>query len=215
MVESPVRKESIALSIINSRLASAKNPCVCFSGGKNSLALLHMVKMQDPCNLSVIHADAGSEFSEVQSYIQKMRKLWKFNLIIIKRDDLTEGYINKISCTCKSRTAEMLVEIVSKNNYDCFFIGETLDSGSFLSNELKNYPEFFSLTVSPLTSFTTEDIWDYIRNHHIPFCSLYDKGYQEIGCISCGQIAGVEPQNSIEQGDEKIMKEKLRKLGYL
>jgi len=215
MVESPASKESIALSIINFGLAKAKNPCVCFSGGKNSLALLHMVKMQHPGRLSVIHADAGSEFSEVQSYIQKMKKLWKLDLIIVKRDDPTEDFSNEMPCSCTSRVAEMLPEILSKNNYDCIFIGETLDSGNFLSEELKKYADVFSVTVSPLTSFTIADIRDYIRIHHIPICSLYDKGYQEIGCISCGQMADAELQNSIEQGDEKIMKEKLRKLGYL
>lgn len=214
MIESPDRKESIALSIINSRLASAKNPCVCFSGGKNSLALLHMVKMQNPCNLSVIHADAGSEYIEVQSYIRKMQKLWKFNLIVIKGDDLNKDFSNS-KCSCKSRTAAMLAEIISKNNYDGIFIGENIESGNFLSKEFKKSPELFSLTVSPLISFTNEDIWNYIRNHNIPICSLYDKGYQEIGCMSCGQITDVEPQNSIEQDNEKIMKEKLRKLGYL
>jgi phosphoadenosine phosphosulfate reductase len=215
MVDSPGSKKSIASSLINKELAKSKNPCVCFSGGKNSLALLHMVKMQDPGRLSVIHADAGSEFCEVQSYIQKIQKLWKFKLIVVKRDDLTEDFLNIKPCTCKSWTTTILPEIVSKNNYDCIFIGETLDSGNFLSEELKKYPELFSITVCPLVSFTNEDIWDYIRIHTIPVCSLYDKGYQEIGCISCGRKANDTTQNNIGQADEKIMREKLRKLGYL
>jgi phosphoadenosine phosphosulfate reductase len=215
MVESPASKESSALSIINFGMAKSKNPCVCFSGGKNSLALLHMVKMQDPGRLSVIHSDTGSEFSEVQSYIQKMKKLWKLDLIIVKRDDPTEDFSNEMPCSCTSRVAKMLAEILSKNNYDCIFIGETLDSGNFLSEELKKYPDVFSVTVSPLTSFTNTDIWDYIRIHHIPICSLYDKGYHEISCISCDRKADVKPQNNIGHADEKIMREKLRKLGYL
>ena len=104
MVESPVSKESIALSIINVGLAKSKNPCICFSGGINSLALLRMIKMQDPGRLSVIHADHGSEFFEVQSYIRKMQKLWKFNLIVVKSVDLPEDVFDKKPCTCKSRT---------------------------------------------------------------------------------------------------------------
>ena len=215
MVESPVSKESMASSIVNFRLAKSKNPCVCFSGGKNSLAVLHMVKMQDPSRLTVIHADAGSEFIEVQSYIQKIKKLWKFNLIIVKKDDLTEDVLSKKPCICKSWTATILAEIVSKNKYDCIFIGENLESGNFLSEEFKKYPDLFSITVCPLAMCSNDDIWNYIRIHTIPICSLYDKGYQEIGCILCGQKADLTPQNSQGQADEKIMKEKLRKLGYL
>jgi len=66
------KKEMNAISIIKSCLSKSKNPCVCFSGGKNSLVLLNYLKEYGPSDLSVIYIDTGLEFPEVRSYILKM-----------------------------------------------------------------------------------------------------------------------------------------------
>jgi len=33
--------------------------------------------------------------------------------------------------------------------------------------------------------WTTEDVWQYIHEHNLPYCSLYDEGFSRIGCICC------------------------------
>ena len=30
-----------------------------------------------------------------------------------------------------------------------------------------------------------EDVWDYVREHDLPYNPLYDKGYTSIGCAPC------------------------------
>jgi phosphoadenosine phosphosulfate reductase len=39
--------------------------------------------------------------------------------------------------------------------------------------------------LQPVFYWSTNDVWDYIRKHHLPYCSLYDEGYTRIGCIMC------------------------------
>lgn len=39
--------------------------------------------------------------------------------------------------------------------------------------------------VQPVWDWTTEDVWSFIRAHHLPYCSLYDEGWSRIGCICC------------------------------
>lgn len=39
--------------------------------------------------------------------------------------------------------------------------------------------------VNPLMAWTSSDVWDYIREHDIPYCSLYDEGWDRIGCVLC------------------------------
>jgi len=29
------------------------------------------------------------------------------------------------------------------------------------------------------------DIWDYLRKNRVPYCHIYDKGYNRTGCIFC------------------------------
>jgi phosphoadenosine phosphosulfate reductase len=39
--------------------------------------------------------------------------------------------------------------------------------------------------VNPLVDWTHEDVWAYIREHHVPYNALHDRGYPSIGCGPC------------------------------
>jgi thioredoxin-dependent adenylylsulfate APS reductase len=39
--------------------------------------------------------------------------------------------------------------------------------------------------VAPLVDWTSERVWDYIREHDLPSNALHDAGYQSIGCAPC------------------------------
>ena len=39
--------------------------------------------------------------------------------------------------------------------------------------------------VAPLAAWTREQVWSYIREHHLPYHPLYDHGYTSIGCAPC------------------------------
>lgn len=48
----------------------------------------------------------------------------------------------------------------------------------------------------PLSIWTDEDIWAYIRMFNVPYCELYDKGLSRTGCMVCGFGAQYEIENS-------------------
>jgi len=33
--------------------------------------------------------------------------------------------------------------------------------------------------------WTHNDVWNFIRSEHIDYCSLYDEGFERLGCIGC------------------------------
>lgn len=39
--------------------------------------------------------------------------------------------------------------------------------------------------LNPIIDWKTSEIWEYIKNNEIPYCSLYDQGKTRIGCIMC------------------------------
>ena len=207
-------KNDNVISTIRSGLRKSKNPCVCFSGGKNSLVLLHYLREYGCADLVVIYIDTGSEFPEVQSYIQKMKKLWKLNLIVAKPEEQFKITDKKNDCSCDHLKRETLVRILSQRHFDCVLIGDTSESHNSLSNAVIDHPELLSITIKPLFQFTSSDIWDHIKKYNLPYCSLYEKGYQKIDCVSCSRIIQI-PENILVQDDEEIIKKKLKKLGYL
>lgn len=44
--------------------------------------------------------------------------------------------------------------------------------------------------LNPIVDWSDYDVWEYIRNFNLPYCSLYDEGYKRLGCILCPFSAG-------------------------
>jgi phosphoadenosine phosphosulfate reductase len=47
--------------------------------------------------------------------------------------------------------------------------------------------------INPLINWTEDQIWDYIRQHNVPYNPLHDQGYPSVGCACCTR--------RVQQGD--------------
>ena len=51
--------------------------------------------------------------------------------------------------------------------------------------------------LNPLARWTTAQVWDYLREHHLPYNALHDRGYASIGCAPCTRaIKPHEPERA-------------------
>lgn len=41
------------------------------------------------------------------------------------------------------------------------------------------------VTVNPIIEWTDQNVWEFIKENNIPYCSLYDEGWERLGCIGC------------------------------
>jgi phosphoadenosine phosphosulfate reductase len=41
------------------------------------------------------------------------------------------------------------------------------------------------IKINPLIEWNEQQLWDYIRKHHVPYNSLHDNGFPSIGCQPC------------------------------
>ncbi len=204
-------KEKIAIDIAKDSIVNAKNPFVCFSGGKKSTVLLHLIKRAYEGTLNVLHVDTTVEFDNIYLYIEKMRKLWRFNLVRERRGNIEDIRIagNREEC-CRKLKTEPLENAIEKYRIDCLFAGRTRDEkegGRFVSEGNDHYG------VHPILHFTERDIWDYIRKYSLPYCSLYDQGYRKLDCKPCSKI--VSEENESNSHEQEMIKDRLRGLGYL
>lgn len=39
--------------------------------------------------------------------------------------------------------------------------------------------------VNPIVDWSTEEVWEFIFSHSLPYCNLYDEGFKRLGCIGC------------------------------
>jgi len=51
----------------------------------------------------------------------------------------------------------------------------------------------------PIIEWADEDVWQYIRENDVPYCSLYDEGHVRLGCILCPMSSKAERLRDLER----------------
>ena len=51
---------------------------------------------------------------------------------------------------------------------------------------------------NPLADWSEQDVWNYIRDHGVPYNALHDQGYPSIGCAPCTRA--IEPGEDVRAG---------------
>lgn len=41
------------------------------------------------------------------------------------------------------------------------------------------------LVVAPIISWSSDEVWAFIRDRGLPYCELYDEGFHRLGCVGC------------------------------
>ena len=50
--------------------------------------------------------------------------------------------------------------------------------------------ERYILKLSPMVAWKKEEVWEYIREHELPYNPLHDLGFRSIGCRPCTRASG-------------------------
>lgn len=70
-----------------------------------------------------------------------------------------------------------------------------------------------SNALAPIVAWTDADVWAFIRDRGLPYCSLYDEGFERLGCIGCPMAGpGRKMQFARWPGYERAWKRAFRKL---
>lgn len=54
-------------------------------------------------------------------------------------------------------------------------------------------------SIAPLIDWSSEDVWNYIREQNLNYCSLYDEGWKRIGCTICPFNSKAETRRAMER----------------
>lgn len=45
--------------------------------------------------------------------------------------------------------------------------------------------------IKPIILWSNGEVWEYIKEHDIPYCSLYDEGFKRLGCVLCPYVENI------------------------
>ncbi|HEX3437920.1 MAG TPA: phosphoadenylyl-sulfate reductase [Pseudacidobacterium sp.] len=196
----PGLQEKIAKAqeLVAENVTESATECVTCSFQAEDMVVLHMVRAMHS-DVPVLFLDTGYHFAETYTYRDRVAAEWKLNLInltpqqTVAEQEAQFGILYQAApdqC-CKLRKVEPLFAALA--NYDTWFTGLRREQAKSRAN-LQVLDRFILpggkqlLKVSPLTDWTTRDVWYYAQEHGIPLLPLYDKGYSSIGCEPCTSL---------------------------
>ena len=187
-----------ATDFLGEHLEHARNVCVTSSFQAEDMVVVHMVRQIVP-RVPVIFLETGYHFPETIEYRDRMAAEWNLNLINVEpeltvvQQESQFGILNQTApdrC-CGMRKVEPLFRALAA--YTTWVTGLRRQQSKSRANLQAH--EFFTLPtgqvlakLSPLSEWTTRDVWHYADAHSIPLLSLYEKGYTSIGCAPCTSL---------------------------
>ncbi|AEI45990.1 phosphoadenylyl-sulfate reductase [Paenibacillus mucilaginosus] len=189
------------------------NITLACSFGAEDVVLVDMLQKVSP-KTDIFYLDTNVHFKETYETRDRLEKHYGLQFVqVLPKLTLEEQALQhgpelwKTSPTdcCNIRKVDPLTDILK--NYDAWFTGIRRDQAPTRANAKKvEYDVKFGLVkFNPLADWTSEDVWNYIRNNNLIYNPLHDMNYPSIGCEHCTrQVApGEDPRAGRWAGFEK------------
>ena len=194
--------EAEAIHIIREVAAEFERPVLLFSGGKDSIVMLHLaIKAFAPGRLPfpVMHVDTGHNFEEVIATRDELVARYGLRLVVASvQDDIDAGRVVDNGPSRNPLQTVTLLRGIRENKFDAAFGGARRDEEKARAKERvfsfrdefgqwdpkAQRPELWNLyngrhrkgehiRVFPLSNWTEYDIWAYIGAEEITLPAIY------------------------------------------
>ncbi|HEY8719508.1 sulfate adenylyltransferase subunit CysD [Pengzhenrongella sp.] len=202
--------ESEAIHIFREVAAEFERPVLLFSGGKDSVVMLHLATKAfwpGPVRFPVMHVDTGHNFPEVLAYRDATVERLGLRLEVQKvQDYLDDGRLRERADGTRNALQTLpLLDGIANNKFDAVFGGGRRDEEKARAKERiyslrdefgqwdprNQRPELWNLyngrhapgehvRVFPLSNWTELDIWRYIAAENIALPELYYAHEREV-----------------------------------
>ncbi|RLI81071.1 hypothetical protein DRP04_06945 [Archaeoglobales archaeon] len=168
------------------------NLALAFSGGKDSLVVLHIALKIKP-DIKVVFNNTTVEFPETIKFVRQLAKEWNINLYttIPEKHFLKavkeRGWANHENrWCCNPYKKEPALKFFKENRIKAEITG-TIRTESIYRRSLAPFKEFKDgfIRVNPIYDWNDKEVWEYIKQHELPYNPLYDLKYRRIGCWCC------------------------------
>ncbi|MER3395702.1 MAG: phosphoadenylyl-sulfate reductase [Acidimicrobiia bacterium] len=94
-------------------------------------------------------------------------------------------YLRDPDLCCKLNKVQPLERALQ--GYACWITGIRREQSPTRANApVFGYDEAFGLyKANPIVTWNSEQVWEYVRAHNLPYNPLHDRGYPSIGCAPC------------------------------
>ncbi|MFD4210063.1 sulfate adenylyltransferase subunit CysD [Micromonospora tulbaghiae] len=125
--------EAEALHVLREVAAEADRPALMFSGGKDSIVMLHLARLAfwpAPVPFPVLHVDTGHNFPEVLAFRDRLVEEWRLRLVVSSVPEMiADGRIVEPPGEPSRNRLQTpaLLEAVTRHRFDALFGGARRD----------------------------------------------------------------------------------------
>lgn len=169
---------------------------LCFSGGKDSVVIYGLAK-QAGVKFDAHHSVTTVEPPELMKFIRD-----KYPEVQKESPQLTMAQLIVKNKTPPTRIARYCCRLLKENGG----VGRVKITG-IRSEEsprrakrpIVDVDKHGSTHVHPIKNWSTADVWQYIRENNLPYCKLYDEGFDRIGCVLCPFQTDANTQRDLQR----------------
>jgi sulfate adenylyltransferase subunit 2 len=202
--------ESESIHILREVAATFASPVMLFSGGKDSVVMLHLAAKAfwpAPIPFGLLHVDTGHNFPEVLTFRDEAVAFYGASLAVASvQDYIDDGRLRERPDGTRNPLQTVpLLDAITEGKHDAVFGGGRRDEERARAKERiyslrdefgqwdprNQRPELWSLyngrhlpgehvRVFPLSNWTELDVWDYIEAEKIALPSIYYAHEREV-----------------------------------
>lgn len=168
--------------------------------GADDIVVLDMAWKINP-DIRVFTLDTGRLYPETYRFLEQVRKHYGIQIEVLSPDhQALEAYVKEKGLfdfyesghgeCCGIRKIAPLRRKLS--GVDAWITGQRKDQSPTRTHvpvievdSAFSTPERELIKFNPLSNYTSEDVWNYIRMLEIPYNSLHERGFVSIGCEPC------------------------------
>lgn len=167
------------------------------------LAMIHLAR-QRGFRFPVFTLDTGLLFPETVQLKHRLEAFFGFRIESLEPDltvqeqaDIHGAELWKRSPDLCCTVRKVLPLRDKLDGLDCWITGLRREQSATRASvdfvELYAFDEASGRDIvkaNPMADWTRDRVWGYIRDHHIPYNPLHDRGYRSIGCQPCTRQTG-------------------------
>jgi len=212
--------------IIKEAIERHPNSGLGFSGGTDSLVLLHVALPVIPKDYPIIFVNTYHQFPQTYEYIDKIIKEWGLkNYLEVKSDENRLDHMKErfgwktpefTEICCGYHKIAPLKKAIENLKLSAFIAGIRGVEHEERAKESVVSPRETHFRIHPLLFWKQNDVLEYVKMFELETNPLYAEGYTSLGCIHCTE-KNPDP-NAHERAGRGVVREtimeRLRELGY-
>lgn len=192
-----------------------------FSGGKDSIAS-YLVMVRSGIPFIPVYSLTSVDPPELVQYILKIFNPWAkskgYPLVVFAKYNKWKSGVNKGKLkTMWALLSNRAIPPTRLARYCCDELkertgeqGDTIFTGvrweESRARRERQVVNFYKgkIMVRPIVDWSEVEVWSYILENEIPYCELYDKGFDRLGCIGCPLGSGQKKELALYPNYRKL-----------